>query len=150
MDQLRLSVESGSRSRAVTDAAAKAKIRIQERPERPLLGHTGRQKPRCRFYTGDGRHTCSRLNYAGMCNEFRFKQALDKIAEEFSQLRLPIHWVGGAPNLEPRDSIRPTDPAAIVLGTPDGPELKQLRWGFPRDKGGPLIRTSCPLFTPTL
>ena len=74
-----------------------------------------------------------------MCNEFRFKTALDRITEEFSQLRLPIHWAGGAPNLEPRDSIRPTDPAAIVLGTPDGPELKQLRWGFPRDKGGPLI-----------
>jgi putative SOS response-associated peptidase YedK len=74
-----------------------------------------------------------------MCNEFRFKTSLDRITEEFSQLRLPIHWAGGAPNLEPRDSIRPTDPAAIVLGTPDGPELKQLRWGFPRDKGGPLI-----------
>lgn len=74
-----------------------------------------------------------------MCNEFRFKQSLDKIAEEFSQLRLPIHWAGGAPNLEPRDSIRPTDPAAILVGSPQGPELKQLRWGLPRDKGGPII-----------
>ena len=47
-----------------------------------------------------------------MCNEYRFKQSLDKIAEEFSRLHTPLHWAGGAPNLEPRDSIRPTDPAA--------------------------------------
>ncbi|MFL5297687.1 MAG: SOS response-associated peptidase [Phenylobacterium sp.] len=75
-----------------------------------------------------------------MCNEFRFKQSLDKLVEEFSQLRLPIHWAGGAPNLEPRDSIRPTDPAAIVLGSAEGAELKQLRWGFAaQGKGGPVI-----------
>ena len=74
-----------------------------------------------------------------MCNEYRFKTALDRIVEEFSQLRLPIHWAGGSPNLEPRDSIRPTEPGPIVIGTPDGLELKQLRWGFPRDRGGPVI-----------
>jgi putative SOS response-associated peptidase YedK len=74
-----------------------------------------------------------------MCNEYRFKQSLDKIAEQFSQLRLPIHWAGGAPNLEPRDSIRPTDPAPILVGSPEGAELKQLRWGFAQPKGGPVI-----------
>ena len=74
-----------------------------------------------------------------MCNEFRFKQSLDAIADEFSHLRLPLHWAGGAPNLEPRDSIRPTDPAAILVGSSEGVELQQLRWGFPRDKGGPII-----------
>jgi putative SOS response-associated peptidase YedK len=74
-----------------------------------------------------------------MCNEFRFRQSLDRIVEEFSKLQLPLQWTGGAPNLEPRDSIRPTDPAAILTGVPGGVELRQLRWGFPRDKGGPLI-----------
>jgi putative SOS response-associated peptidase YedK len=77
-----------------------------------------------------------------MCNEFRFKQSLDKLAEEFSQLRLPLHWLGGAPNLEPRDSIRPTDPAAVIVGAVDGAELRQLRWGFappPGRPGGPVI-----------
>lgn len=77
-----------------------------------------------------------------MCNEYRFKQSLDRIAQEFSQLRIPLHWVGGAPNLEPRDSIRPTDPAAILIGSADGAELRQLRWGFPPPvgrKGGPVI-----------
>jgi putative SOS response-associated peptidase YedK len=73
-----------------------------------------------------------------MCNEYRFKQSLDKIAEEFSRLRLPLHWSGGAPNLEPRDSIRPTDPAPIVLGA-GGAELRQLRWGFVQPGRPPVI-----------
>jgi putative SOS response-associated peptidase YedK len=74
-----------------------------------------------------------------MCNEFRLKLPLDRIADEFSQLNIRIHWAGGAPNLEPRDSIRPTDPAPILIGSPQGAELKQLRWGFAQDRGGPLI-----------
>jgi putative SOS response-associated peptidase YedK len=74
-----------------------------------------------------------------MCNEYRFKQSLDRIVDEFSQLRLPIRWAGGAPNLEPRDSIRPTDPAPLLVGAPEGAELRQLRWGFVQPKGGPVI-----------
>jgi putative SOS response-associated peptidase YedK len=75
-----------------------------------------------------------------MCNEYRFKQSLDQLADTFSRLSIPLHWAGGAPNLEPRDSIRPTDPAPILVGSPDGAELKQLRWGFPNPhKGGPII-----------
>jgi putative SOS response-associated peptidase YedK len=74
-----------------------------------------------------------------MCNEYRFRQSLDRIAEAFGRLNLPLHWAGGAPNLEPRDSIRPTDPAPILVGSPGGVELRQLRWGFVQPKGGPLI-----------
>jgi putative SOS response-associated peptidase YedK len=75
-----------------------------------------------------------------MCNEFRFRQSLDSLAEEFSRLRLPLSWAGGAPNLEPRDSIRPTDPAVVIVGSGGGAQLLQLRWGFPaRGRGGPVI-----------
>jgi putative SOS response-associated peptidase YedK len=75
-----------------------------------------------------------------MCNEYRFKVSLDRIATEFSRLKLPLTWAGGAPNLEPRDSIRPTDPAPIVVGTPDGgAELRQLRWGFQQPGRPPVI-----------
>ncbi len=74
-----------------------------------------------------------------MCNEFRFQQTLDRLTQAFSQLQLPIHWEGGAPNLEPRASIRPTDSTPIIVGSGEGAELKQLRWGFPRPKGGPII-----------
>lgn len=74
-----------------------------------------------------------------MCNEYRFSQTLDKLAQEFSQVRLPLRWAGGAPNLEPRDSIRPTDPAPVIVGAPGGAELLQLRWGFAQPGRGPVI-----------
>ena len=74
-----------------------------------------------------------------MCNEYRFRQSLDRVVQEFSALKLPLHWAGGAPNLEPRDSIRPTDPAPVVLGSPEGAELRQLRWGFAQPGRGPVI-----------
>jgi putative SOS response-associated peptidase YedK len=74
-----------------------------------------------------------------MCNEYRFKQSLDRLAREFAVLKLPLHWAGGAPNLEPRDSIRPTDLAPIIVGSADGAELKQLRWGFVQAGRPPVI-----------
>lgn len=74
-----------------------------------------------------------------MCNEFRFERALHEILEEFSQLDLPLTFAAGAPNLEPLASIRPTDPAPVILGRHGGAELTRLRWGFPRPKGGPII-----------
>src|SRR5690349_2472697 len=74
-----------------------------------------------------------------MCNEFRFQRSLDELLEEFSQLWLPLNWEGGAPNLEPMLSIRPTDPAAVVLGRDGGARLTMgLRWGFPGPRG-PVI-----------
>lgn len=74
-----------------------------------------------------------------MCNQYSFKTSLDQLVKDFGQLGLELGWEGGAPNLEPRDIIRPTDPAPVIVG--DGGEvmLKQLRWGFPRPKGGPVI-----------
>lgn len=74
-----------------------------------------------------------------MCNEFRFETALEDILGAFSQLQIPLDWAGGAPNVEPRASIRPTDPAYLITGRDDGgARLTQLRWGFPGPKG-PII-----------
>jgi putative SOS response-associated peptidase YedK len=73
-----------------------------------------------------------------MCNEFRFEDSLADILDQFSQLRIPVTWEGGAPNIEPRASIRPTDPAYILTGHDGGARLGQLRWGFPGPKG-PII-----------
>ncbi|MBL8772671.1 MAG: SOS response-associated peptidase [Phenylobacterium sp.] len=74
-----------------------------------------------------------------MCNEFRFENSLQDLLEAFSQLSVPIDWEGGAPNLEPRASIRPTDPAYLLAGRPGGGgRLSQLRWGFPGPRG-PVI-----------
>lgn len=76
-----------------------------------------------------------------MCNEYRLRQPLSKIVEEFSRLDLPLDWAGGAPNLEPRDSIRPSDPGVVITGREDGgAHLSQLPWGFPNARGGrPII-----------
>jgi len=74
-----------------------------------------------------------------MCNEYRFKQSLDRIAAEFAALNLPLHWAGGAPNLEPRDSIRPTEIAPVVMGSAEGAQLKQLPWGFLQPGRPPVI-----------
>src|ERR1700761_3435933 len=74
-----------------------------------------------------------------MCNEYRFKKTLDGLPREFTELRLPLHWAGGAPNLEPRDSIRPTEPAPVIVGAPEGAELTALRWGFVQPGRPPII-----------
>jgi putative SOS response-associated peptidase YedK len=74
-----------------------------------------------------------------MCNEFSFTQSLDVLRRQFAQLQLPLTWEGGAPNLEPRVSIRPTDPAPVIVPSADGGELKLLRWGFLQQRGGPVI-----------
>src|SRR5688572_20783686 len=73
-----------------------------------------------------------------MCNEFRFEDSLADIIEAFRQLEMPLTWAGGAPNLEPRPSIRPTDPAYILTGQDGGAHISQLRWGFPGPRG-PVI-----------
>ncbi|HKP79775.1 MAG TPA: SOS response-associated peptidase family protein [Phenylobacterium sp.] len=73
-----------------------------------------------------------------MCNEYAQERSLDELLKEFNQLELPLTWEGGAPNMEPRPSIRPTDPSYIVTGRDGGARLSQLRWGFPGPRG-PVI-----------
>lgn len=69
-----------------------------------------------------------------MCNRFGYLAPISRLQEEFSQLRLPLLFRDGAvPNLEPREHIRPTDPAAIVRPInreepSEGVELVSARW----------------------
>lgn len=82
-----------------------------------------------------------------MCNDFanriawkQYQQAL-----ETAGLLLVRPGADAAPNLEPRDDIRPTDPAPVLRlvgdGVGDGLELFELRWGFrpSRPKAPPVI-----------
>jgi putative SOS response-associated peptidase YedK len=73
-----------------------------------------------------------------LCNEFAQRQSLDEILKQFDLLDLTLAWDGGAPNMEPRDSIRPTDPAFILTGQDGGALLQKSRWGFPGPRG-PVI-----------
>lgn len=73
-----------------------------------------------------------------MCNEYAQERTLDELLKEFGQLDLPLTWEGGAPNMEPRASVRPTDQSFIITGRNGGAHLSQMRWGFPGPRG-PII-----------
>jgi putative SOS response-associated peptidase YedK len=78
-----------------------------------------------------------------MCNDYGNRIPYSEYVDEFSQIKLPliIPEGRGIPNLEPRDDIRPTDPAPVIRRVEGGVELAQLRWGFPpgRPKAPPVI-----------
>jgi putative SOS response-associated peptidase YedK len=76
-----------------------------------------------------------------MCNDYRSHVSAQQIRDGFSQNKIRITFPEGAPNLEPRDDIRITDPGAIVRAA-DGPrgqgELVQRRWSWPAPNGKPV------------
>ena len=73
-----------------------------------------------------------------MCNEIRRNIALGNIRDDFSQLRIPLRFPEGLPNLAPLDSIRITDPTAIVRIGEDGAELVVRRWSWPGPNKKPV------------
>ena len=77
-----------------------------------------------------------------MCNDFGHRIPLAELERAFSEIRLPLSFPTGAPNLEPRDDIWPTEAAPVVRRSGEGgAELVQLRWGFApgRPKAPPVI-----------
>ncbi len=77
-----------------------------------------------------------------MCNEHRRAVALGEIATDFAQLRIPLRFPEGRPNLQALDSIRITDPTAIVRASAEEPgaaELVQRRWSWPGAHGKPVF-----------
>jgi putative SOS response-associated peptidase YedK len=73
-----------------------------------------------------------------MCNEIRRNIALGNIRDDFSQLRVPLRFPEGLPNLAPLDSIRITDPTAIVRIGEEGAELVVRRWSWPGPNKKPV------------
>ena len=75
-----------------------------------------------------------------MCNLYSNKVAPDAIARAFGQLRIPLGFPEGLPNIEPRDEIRITDPAPIVRwnSAEAAAELVQRRWSWPGPGGKPV------------
>jgi putative SOS response-associated peptidase YedK len=78
-----------------------------------------------------------------MCNEHRRRIALERITETFAHLRIPLRFPEGAPNLAPLDSIRITDPTALVRAAGGGEAgaaaLVQRRWSWPGPTGKPVF-----------
>lgn len=73
-----------------------------------------------------------------MCNEIRRNVALGNIRDDFSQLRIPLRFPEGLPNLAPLGSIRITDPTAIVRMGEEGAELVVRRWSWPGPNKKPV------------
>jgi len=74
-----------------------------------------------------------------MCNEHRRTVELGRISDAFAQLRIPLRFPEGAPNLASLESIRITDPTAIVRARDGGFELVQRRWSWPGPTGKPVF-----------
>ena len=69
-----------------------------------------------------------------MCNRYGYLAPVSKLADAFSEIRIPLVFQDGAiPNLPPRDHIRPTNIAPIVrpldpAAPRAGLELIEARW----------------------
>jgi putative SOS response-associated peptidase YedK len=76
-----------------------------------------------------------------MCNDYANHIPWADFVHVFGGIGLPVVAPTAAPNLEPREDIRPTDRAPVIRRFGEGVELAQLRWGFPpgRPKAGPII-----------
>ena len=76
-----------------------------------------------------------------MCNEHRRRVALGEIRDVFSDIRIPLRFPEGLPNLAPVESVRITDPNPIVREAADAPseaELVVRRWSWPGPGGKPV------------
>lgn len=63
-----------------------------------------------------------------MCNRYGIRAPLHSMVEELSQLKIPLVFPTGRPNLQPREDIRPTNTAPILRPVDGGVELVERRW----------------------
>ena len=69
-----------------------------------------------------------------MCNRYRLAHTtIDDFARDFSQLKIPLVFPAGAPNLQPRQDIRPTNTVPVfrpvdAAGPAAGVEWATMRW----------------------
>ena len=76
-----------------------------------------------------------------MCNDYGNLIPYSEYTETFGAMGVTVMAPGGAPNLEPRADIWPTETAPVLRRSSEGVELVQLRWGFDpgRAKAPPVI-----------
>ena len=74
-----------------------------------------------------------------MCNEAARRTALGLMREDFSQLKIPLRFPEGLPNLGEARHIRITDTTVIVRAADDAFEMVQRRWSWlgPASARGP-------------
>jgi putative SOS response-associated peptidase YedK len=73
-------------------------------------------------------------NGGRMCNDYRLMVDVATIVEDFSELKIKIRFGEGTPNIQPREDIKITDTAPIIMtieGASDEGDLVQRRWSWP-------------------
>jgi putative SOS response-associated peptidase YedK len=75
-----------------------------------------------------------------MCSDYRIRAELGPIEGAFSQIRIPLRFPEGRPNIEPRDDVRITDRGPILRASAQAGELEmvQRRWSWPGPSGKPV------------
>jgi len=76
-----------------------------------------------------------------MCNDYRLALDIERIREDFADIRIRITFPEGIPNMEPRPDIKITDTAPVVRaasGAGDDGHLIQRRWSWPGPTGKPV------------
>ncbi|WP_267394560.1 MULTISPECIES: SOS response-associated peptidase [unclassified Sphingomonas] len=75
-----------------------------------------------------------------MCNEVARRIALGQLREDWSELKVPLLFPEGLPNLATLDSIRITDPTLILRAAADGAGVDGVirRWSWPGPSGKPV------------
>ena len=74
-----------------------------------------------------------------MCNDYRNRKSARHLAETFSEIKVPLRFANGIPNIEPRDDIKITERAPIIVPDGDGARLEMMRWSWPSPKGAPVF-----------
>jgi len=76
-----------------------------------------------------------------MCNEYQRYVPLGLISDQFTQIRIPLRFPEGRPNLAATD-VRIGEVGTIVrpsASEPGAAELVQRRWSWPRPSGKPVF-----------
>ena len=74
-----------------------------------------------------------------MCNNYRTHVDLEAIEQDFHDLKIPLRFPEGRPNLEPRDSVRITERAPVIRRFDDNEAgLVQRRWSWPGRNDKPV------------
>ena len=79
------------------------------------------------------------LRVTTMCNDYRNRKSARHLVETFSEIKIPLRFSNGIPNIEPRDDIKITERAPIIVPDGDGARLEMMRWSWPSPKGAPVF-----------
>ncbi|WP_395672787.1 SOS response-associated peptidase family protein [Phenylobacterium sp.] len=74
-----------------------------------------------------------------MCNAYRLRVPLSQIFDEFSDLKAPLTFSGGVPNVPPADDIRITDKAPVLRGGRAGVDVALTPWAWKAPNGAPVF-----------